>query len=141
MNEKVVHFLCIRVRFVPCADMLDILVNNVPLIPPVLKERKRLVPMLKKAFAEYRETGKPPVRALVCDYTDDNETYNIDDEYIFCDKLIVAPLTKDSDTRKVYLPKGVWRDYWTKQNISAGWCEVTTDKIPVFEKIANENYQ
>ena len=101
----------------------------------LLKIRESLVPMLKKAFDEYRKTGKPPVRALVCDYTDDQETYKIDDEYIFCDNLIVAPLSFTSDTRRVYLPKGKWRDYWTKEEVSCGHFEITTENIPVFEKI------
>lgn len=104
-------------------------------VKELLSERKKLVPMLKKAFEEYKRMGKPPVRALVCDYTDDSETYNIDDEYIFCDSLIVAPLTENSDTRTVYLPKGDWRDYWTKQRVAGGWFNVTTDRIPVYEKI------
>lgn len=101
----------------------------------LLKIRKSLVPMLKEAFDSYHTTGKPPVRALVADYTWDVETYKIDDEYVFCDKFIVAPLTAESDTRMVYLPEGQWRDYWTKEPVNAGWFEVTMDNIPVFEKI------
>ena len=101
----------------------------------LLRIRESLVPMLEGAFADYHATGKPPIRALVADYTNDVETYGIDDQYIFCDDLVVAPLTAESDTRKVYLPAGAWRDYWTKEPVSAGWMEVTTDRIPVFEKI------
>ena len=100
----------------------------------LLNIRKALVPMLKKAFDEYHATGKPPIRALVADYTQDTETYSIDDEYVFCDTLIVAPLTEESDTRKVYLPEGNWRDYWTKEPMVNGWFEVTTENIPVYEK-------
>lgn len=101
----------------------------------LLKIRKSLVPRLMKAFEEYHIIGKPPVRALVADYTADPETWNIDDQYIFCDDLIVAPLTAQSDTRRVYLPKGSWRDYWTKETVQSGWREVTTGNIPVFEKV------
>lgn len=99
----------------------------------LLKIRKSLVPMLKKAFEEYKNTGKPPVRALVCDYTDDKETYGIDDQYIFCDNLVVAPMTAESDERKVYLPDGNWRDYWTKEPVVSGWFSVKTENIPVYE--------
>ena len=102
-------------------------------VKELLEVRKKLIPILEKAFNEYKRTGKPPVRALVCDYTDDHETYDIDDEYIFCDKLIVAPLTKKSDSRTIYLPKGMWRDYWTKEQVPCGWFEVTTERIPVYE--------
>lgn len=104
-------------------------------VKELLRVRKTLVPVLKKAFDEYHKTGKPPVRALVADYTDDKETYNIDDEYIFCDNMIVSPLFAGSDTRMVYLPKGSWRDFWTKEPVQYGWFEVTTQNIPVFEKI------
>lgn len=100
----------------------------------LLKVRKQLVPMLMEAFDLYHKKGIPPVRALVCDYTDDTETHNIDNEYIFCGNLIVAPITDESDTRKIYLPKGAWRDYFTKEPIKSGWFEVTTENIPVYEK-------
>lgn len=101
----------------------------------LLYVRKSLIPMLKQAFDVYKETGRPPVRALVADYTHDSETYMIDDEYVFCDHLIVAPLTAESDTRMVYLPAGKWQDYWTKEPVRSGWFEVTTEKIPVYERI------
>lgn len=104
-------------------------------VQELLNVRERLVPMLKKSFEEYWKTGKPPVRALVSDYTADRETYLIEDEYIFCDTLIVAPMTAEEATRKVYLPKGSWVDYWSREKVDAGWFEVETDNIPVYEKV------
>jgi len=101
----------------------------------LLRIRKNLIPMLKKAFEEYSKTGRPPVRALVCDFSDDKETFEIDDQYVFCDNLIVAPMTAESDKRRVYLPKGNWQDYWTKEPVNCGWFIVETEKIPVFEKV------
>lgn len=101
----------------------------------LLSIRKNLFPLLRKAFDAYKLTGKPPIRALVADYTYDENTYTIDDEYIFCDNLIVAPLTSDSDSRKVYLPQGKWIDYWTKEPVQCGWFETETENIPVYEKI------
>lgn len=100
----------------------------------LLKTREALVPMLKAAFDQYRDTGKPPVRALVADYTHDRQTYQIDDAYLFCDTLLVAPLTEESDERDVYLPEGRWRDFWTKEEVASGWIHVKTENIPVFEK-------
>lgn len=100
----------------------------------LLQTRKTLVPMLKKAFEAYKKNGKPPIRALVMDYTQDAQTYGIDDEYLFCDSLLVAPMTAEERTRRVYLPEGDWCDYWTKEPVRNGWIEVETTKIPVFEK-------
>lgn len=99
-----------------------------------LTERHKLIPRLKKAFEVYHSTGVPPVRALVMDFTDDEETWNIDDEYMFCDNLLVAPLTADETERKVYLPNGEWKDYWSDEVFSGGWITGKGD-IPVYEKI------
>ncbi len=100
----------------------------------LLKLRKSLVPMLKSAFDKYRDSGVAPIRALVSDYTDDENTFEIDDEYIFCDDLIVCPIMNDKDEREVYLPKGNWRDFWTKEKVNSGRFTVKSENIPVFEK-------
>jgi len=99
-----------------------------------LQIRESLKPMLTAAFDQYKETGIPPVRALVSDYTDDEETYKIDDQYIFCDRLIVAPILVGTTEREVYLPQGKWRDYFTKEPVECGRFTVQTDSIPVYEK-------
>lgn len=101
----------------------------------LLQIRRKLIPVLKDAFDKYRDTGKPPVRALVSDYTDDIVTYGIDDEFMFGDNLLVAPLTEESDERDVYLPQGLWRDFHTKEIVNHGWIHVCTEDIPVYEKI------
>jgi len=100
----------------------------------LLKLRESLVPMLVKAFKKYKETGCPPIRALVSDYTNDPETYRIDNEYIFCDDLIVAPIAVGKTGREVYLPEGKWRDFFTKEPVQCGKFTVETDSIPVYEK-------
>ncbi len=104
-------------------------------VKELLNLRRSLIPMLKKSFDKYRDTGIPPVRALVSDYTNDENTFEIDDEYIFCDNLIVCPMPLDGDEREIYLPEGDWLDYWTKEKISSGKFTVKTENIPVFEKI------
>ena len=99
----------------------------------ILETRKKLLPKLKAAFEKYKATGIPPVRALVMEYTDDPETYKIDDEYLFCDDLLVAPITEfESDTREVYLPEGDWFDYYTGETVPSGKFTVTNENIPVF---------
>ena len=91
--------------------------------------------MLLDAFRKYHSTGIPPVRALVSDYTRDSETYQIQDEYIFCDELIVAPIASGETKRRVYLPSGKWANYFTNEPQESGWFEVETDLIPVYRRI------
>lgn len=100
----------------------------------LLKVRKELVPRLKKAFERYAKEGVAPMRALVSDYTNDPETYTIDDEYLLCDDLLVAPLVAGEHKRNVYLPEGNWIDYFTGKPAACGWFEVETEDIPVFIK-------
>ena len=102
----------------------------------LLKLRRTLVPMLKAAFDAYRDTGKPPIRALVMDFTDDAETWNIDNEYMFCDDLLVAPIASGrSDEREVYLPTSVsWCDYFTGEDVPSGKFVVKTKGIPVYRR-------
>ncbi len=100
----------------------------------LVKVREGLRPMLKKAFEAYEKTGRAPIRALVSDWTSDPETYTIDDEYLFCDRLVVAPILAGKSGRRVYLPAGKWHNYFTGEPQESGWFEVETDGIPVYEK-------
>lgn len=71
------------------------------------------------------------------DYTDDGETYNIDNEYLFCDDLLVAPIAAGTgDERDVYLPRAdKWADYFTGEPVESGWIHVNTKNIPVYRKV------
>lgn len=102
--------------------------------------RYRLIPMLKKAFDVYHATGKPPIRALVMDFTQDEMTYAVDDEYLFCEDLLVAPIAADTgDRRDVYLPREArWADFYTGEEIvlpEDGILHVETKGIPVYKRI------
>ena len=74
------------------------------------------------------------------DYTDDVNTYKIDDEYMFCDDLLVAPIAADTgDERDVYLPvASKWADFFTGEEIEVpenGIIHVNTKNIPVYKRI------
>lgn len=107
----------------------------------LLKLRESLVPTLKKAFDIYRDTGKPPVRGLVMDYTNDSNTFNIDNEYMFCDDILVAPIAADTgDERDVYLPvSDEWEDFFTGEKVESGHFTVNTKSIPVYRRISKGN--
>ncbi len=106
----------------------------------LIELRYSLIPKLKAAFDEYRDTGKPPIRALVMDYTGDPATYTIDNEYLFCDDLLVAPIAAGTgDERDVYLPVSAkWADFFTGEEIDLpenGVIHVNTKGIPVYKRI------
>lgn len=101
----------------------------------VLEIRMSLIPYLYSAFYQYYTTGKPPVRSLVFDFEEDYECFSIDDEYMFGDAMLIAPMTADQSEREVYLPKGRWYDFWSNEVFEGGAkIMVETEQIPVFIK-------
>lgn len=109
--------------------------DAVPEAREILNIRMSLIPYLYSAFYQYHTLGKPPVRSLVFDFEDDCECFSIDDEYMFGDSMLVAPITADDTEREVYLPKGRWYDFWSNE-VYEGGAKITvrTDNIPVFIK-------
>ncbi len=76
--------------------------------------RYRLLPLFYSLFDEARRTGLPVMRPLVLQYQDDPETYRIHDQVLLGRDLMIAPLYQPGAThRPVYLPEGVWYDFWT----------------------------
>lgn len=69
-------------------------------------------------------------------YPDDANTYNLDDEFMIGDDILVAPVVKpDVTQRLVYLPKGVWYDYWTNkkyQGETTITVEAPLETVPMF---------
>src|SRR5262249_25156560 len=63
-------------------------------------------------------------------------TYNLDDEFMIGDDLLVAPIVKpDLTSRLVYLPKGVWYDFWTNKKYTGGTmirAEAPLETVPMF---------
>jgi alpha-D-xyloside xylohydrolase len=99
--------------------------------------RMSFIPYLYSAFAKYCFEGISPFRALVMDYPSDNNVYNIDDEYMMGDNVLVAPVTAGKSMKKVYLPEGDWYCFWTDRKYKGGtWYEldVPLDRIPVYIK-------
>ncbi|GAA4318768.1 glycoside hydrolase family 31 protein [Mucilaginibacter gynuensis] len=103
----------------------------------LLNFRMSLVPYLYNAFADYRLKGIPPFRALVMDYPQDKNTFNLSDEYMIGDCILAAPLTEKQDERKVYLPAGTWYDYNTNQKYEGGkhyTIKPSLTQLPIFIK-------
>ena len=75
------------------------------------------------------------LRALVVDYQDDPTVWNMSDEYLFGDSLLVAPIFTEEPQRKVYLPAGVWTDWRTKtRHAGPCWLDIEADiaTLPLF---------
>lgn len=106
------------------------------IIRKYLKLRYQLLPFLYTTLEEAHRTGVPLFRPLLLNYQDDPNTYNLDDQFMIGNDLLVAPVMKPDVTRRlVYLPKGVWYDYWTNKRHDGG-TTITVDApletVPMF---------
>lgn len=103
----------------------------------LLQLRMSFIPYLYTAFNKYHSTGKPPIRAMVLDWPDDPKVREIDDQFVFGDSVLVAPMFSGESARNVYLPAGDWYDYWTHAKITGGktiQAANPIDQIPLFVK-------
>ncbi len=101
------------------------------------KLHERLRPYLWETARACVRDGKPFMRPLVYEWPEDEQVLNIEDEYLLGEDLLVAPLLEENaQSRRVYLPEGVWFDFFdgTKyeggQTVTAGG----KGKLPVFTR-------
>lgn len=103
----------------------------------LINGRMALVPYLYEAFRTYNTTGLPPFRPLIMDYPDNKKVRDISDQYMIGPSLMAAPLYRNGNSRKVYLPEGTWYDFNTNARYEGGTeYEITTalDQLPLFVK-------
>ena len=95
-----------------------------------------LVPYMQKYSKIACETGMPPVRHLVLQYPTDTKVYDLIDEFLLGEGLLVAPiLTGETFAREVYLPAGEWTDLLTGEVIEGGKtviAKANLGQIPVY---------
>jgi len=92
-----------------------------PICRKYLELRYRLLPYLYSAVRECTRTGLPVMRALWLHYPDDPVAVARGDEYLWGRDLLVAPVVEKAATsRRLYLPRGVWYDFWTGAPIEGG---------------------
>jgi alpha-glucosidase len=98
--------------------------------------RYELLPYIYNTMKQASQNGVPALRPLFLEFPDDEKVAGTDDEFLFGDDLLVAPVLQEGQTeRDVYLPKGDWFDYWTGQKYDGAQTvhlPVTLDSIPMF---------
>jgi alpha-glucosidase len=113
--------------------------ENMELIKKSIEQRYRLMPYLYSTFYQTTQTGLPVCRTLAINYTHDETIYNeaYQNQFLFGDSLLVAPVISTELTTKVYLPEGSWYRLGTDE-IFDGSKEYTVDAplndMPVFAK-------
>ncbi len=99
--------------------------------------RERLRPYVMEQMRAAHETGLPPMRPLFLNFPADPASWEVEDQFLFGDDILVAPVVVEgARERQVYLPAGTaWRDAWTGADHAGGqWITAPAplDTIPVF---------
>lgn len=98
--------------------------------------RYRFMPYLYNLFYKASVTGMPVIRPLVLEYPNDPLVTNLCDQFLLGSDIIVAPIYRPNTvSRSVYLPEGVWYDYWTNERLEGGrhiLADAPLDKLPMY---------
>lgn len=106
-----------------------------------LNLRYSLMPYIYAQAKESSAKGFPMLRTLFFEFPNDDTSWLIEDEYMFGENLLVAPLFEDNQTtRKVYLPKGIWIDFQTRKTYQGErWYEIASGEIPIVLLVKNNS--
>ena len=85
------------------------------------------------------KSGTPPMRPIFYDYPDDKTAWDIDDQFMFGDSLLVCPIAElNVRQRQVYFPlSDIWIDAYTGDEYEGGTtilADAPLERIPVYVK-------
>ncbi len=103
-----------------------------------VKLRYKLIPYFYDLFFKGEQTGEPIMRPLVYHYEKEEAARSCNDEFMIGESILAAPVVVQGMTKRmVYLPKGTWFDYWTKEkHVGPSWIikDAPLDVCPMYIK-------
>ena len=104
-----------------------------------IEQKYKLFPYSYTYARQAYDTGLPLMRAMILEYQDDPETFNLNSQFLLGRELLVAPVMEQGATsKKIYLPEGVWIDFNSPQRSFPGkqWIDypVSLETTPLFVK-------
>ena len=112
--------------------------ESTKIIRRFIELRYEILPYIYTTFWKYSYKAIPMIKSLNLIEPDNPEVLFREDEFLFGDHLLVVPVSEEkAESRKLYLPKGDWYNFWSDERLEGGKeIEVATplDKIPLFVK-------
>lgn len=99
----------------------------------------KLFPYLYTYSRKAHDTGLPITRGLFMEYPNDAEATKIDNQFLFGEEILVAPVLKKGErVKKVYIPEGEWIDFNDMKTEYLGGQSIAykapLNTIPIFVK-------
>ncbi len=100
--------------------------------------RYELLPLMYDNFRICEQTGYPIMRPMVFEFPEDKKCHEMDSQFMFGENMLIAPVVNKGDRHKcVYLPDGVWYDFFTGEKIAGAKRfvrEAQLDECPIYVK-------
>lgn len=117
----------------------------IPIACAFAKLHHVLVPYLVEEGRYCAETGRPMMAHLCLDFPEDDRAWQVEDQYMLGRRFLVAPVTEEGAMgRRVYLPKGRWTHYFTRETVEGPLemdVQCPLDQIPVWERSETSDAQ
>jgi alpha-glucosidase (family GH31 glycosyl hydrolase) len=92
-----------------------------PIVKKYLELRYRMLPYTYTVARECCDTGLPMIRALWLHHPDDPQAAPRGDQFLWGRDILVSPVVeKGATSRRLYLPRGNWFDFWTEERLAGG---------------------
>jgi alpha-glucosidase len=98
--------------------------------------RYKFLPYLYSVFWEHHRYGFPILRPMIMLEQENIGNHYREDEFAFGDKILICPvLEQGAVSRYVYLPKGLWYNYWNHELLQGPEEHLVAaplDEMPIF---------
>jgi len=113
--------------------------QNEDIIRKDIEQRYKLLPYIYSGYYQAHQTGLPVARTLAIDYTQDTIIYHTkyQNQFLFGDAIMVAPVESTKLSEDVYLPHGDWYRLSTGEKFAGGdtiAAAAPLNDLPVFIK-------
>ena len=113
--------------------------QTVDLYRDAIQLHEKLFPYEMQQVHRAVQSGEPIMKPIFFDYPNDQESYTIDDEWLYGDSLLAAPVLTDTTSRNMHIPAGNWYDVQNSCVVQGTTdmanVPVTLADVPMFVKL------
>ncbi|MGB9857754.1 MAG: alpha-xylosidase [Dictyoglomaceae bacterium] len=99
--------------------------------------RYSLLPYIYSNAILGKHSSSPIMRPLILEFPQDYLSSFIEDEYLLGKNILVAPIFTEENERNIYIPPGIWYDFWEKRPFEGSKAYnlvALLNRIPIFVK-------
>lgn len=117
--------------------------QTVDLYRDALQLHEKLFPYEMEQVHRAVKSGEPIMKPIFFDYPNDKASYTINDEWLYGDSLLAAPVLTDTTSRNIHVPAGNWYDVQNNCVVHGATdlanVPVTLADVPMFIKLGTSD--